>query len=74
MHVLAYHIPEVMKLHGNASFFCQQGLEKLNHLVTKWYFRSTNFSKTALEQIMNKQHRLRLLENSCVRTPKWRIL
>ena len=43
MHVLCYHFPEVMRLYGNPTLFCQQGLEKLNDMVTKWYFRSTNF-------------------------------
>ena len=73
MHVLAYHFPEVMRFHGNPSFFCQQGLEKLNDFVTKWYFRSTNFGKSALAQIMQKQGRLRLLETKCRRSPKWNV-
>ena len=73
MHVLAYHVPEVMELYGNPTYFCQQGLEKLNHSVTKWYFRSTNFGKSALKQIMLKQSRLRFLEAKCKRSPKWRV-
>ena len=71
MHVLAFHIPEVMRLYGNPTYFCQQGLEKLNDLVTKWYFRATNFGKTALKQIMLKQNRLRHLETKCKRAPRW---
>lgn len=73
MHVLCYHFPEVMRLHGNPSMFCQQGLEKLNDMVTKWYFRSTNFGKTAIKQIMQKQYRLRLLETHSKRSPKWSV-
>ena len=73
MHVLGYHVPEVMRAHGNISLFCQQGLEKLNDLVTKWYFRSSNFGKNALKQIMQKQNRLRLLESKCKRSPKWLV-
>lgn len=61
MHLLAFHVPEVMRLHGNISHFCQQGLEKLNDLVTKWYHRSTNFGPSALAQILSKQHRLHIL-------------
>ena len=73
MHVLAYHVPEVMRMYGNISYFCQQGLEKLNHLVTKWYFRSTNFGSSSLKQIMQKQHRIHLLEEKCKRQPKWQV-
>ena len=73
MHVLAYHIPEVMRLYGNPTSFCQQGLEKLNDLVTKWYFRSSNFGKDSFRQIMHKQHRIRLLEEKYKRTLKWRV-
>ena len=27
IHVLAFHLPEAMRMHGNISHFCQQGLE-----------------------------------------------
>ena len=73
MHVFSYHVSEVMRMYGNPTYFSQQGLEKLNDLVTKWYFRSTNFGKTALEQIMKKQHRLRLLDEKCKRTLNWQV-
>lgn len=51
--------------------FCQQGLEKLNDVVTKWYFRSTNFSKTALTRIIHKQYRLIRLQGKCQRALKF---
>ena len=73
MHVLAFHVPEVMRLHGNVSHFCQQGLEKLNDLVTKWYHRSTNFGSAAMAQILTKQHRLHVLQGKCKRKPKWSV-
>ena len=73
MHVLSNHVHEVMRLYGNPSFFCQQGLEKLNDFVTKWYFRSSNFGKDALKQVMQKQNRLRYLETNCKRSPKWKV-
>ena len=73
MHVLAHHLPEVMRMHGNPTYFCQQGLEKLNDFVTKWYFRSTNFGKEALKKVMQKQNRLMLLESRCKRSPKWQV-
>ncbi|KAJ8032711.1 hypothetical protein HOLleu_26319 [Holothuria leucospilota] len=71
MHVLAFHLPEAMKLHGNVSHFCQQGLETVNDLVTKWYHRSTNFGRNAMGQIMAKQYRLHLLADRCTRKKKW---
>ena len=73
MHVMACHVPEAMRLHGNISHFCQQGLEKVNELVTRWYKRSTNFGKDSYRQIMAKQHRLHLLQDRCKRTPKWTV-
>ena len=71
MHILAFHVPESMRLHGNVSHFCQQGLEKLNDLVTKWYHRSTNFGSSALAQILAKQYRLHKLQGQFKRKPKW---
>ena len=47
MHILACHLPEVIRRHGKAVKFCQQGLEKLNHMITKWYFHSTNDDTSA---------------------------
>ena len=73
MHILACHLPQAIKTHGNVVNFCQQGLEKLNDLVTKWYFRSTNYDPTALHQIMHKQHRIRILEGKCRRQPKFSL-
>ena len=73
MHVMAYHLPEAMRLYGNIGQFCQQGLEKLNDFVTKWYFKSTNFGKNALKQVMLKQHRIQTLQGKCARNPKWKV-
>ena len=73
MHILCNHLPQAMRMHGNVVDFCQQGLEKLNDMITKWYFRSTNYSKTALTQIMHKQYRIRQLEGKCRRAPKFQM-
>ena len=63
MHILVCHIAEVIKLNGNLSNFTEQGLEKLNDNVSKWYFRSTSFNKeTVLRQVIQKQNRLRKLQ------------
>ncbi|KAJ8018072.1 hypothetical protein HOLleu_44137 [Holothuria leucospilota] len=68
MHVLQFHVAETLRLHGNVSFFSQQGLEKLNDIVTKWYFRSSNFrGKESLKQVMMKQNRMNYLRPSCSR-------
>ena len=57
MHVLSCHVPQLMRLHGNISHFCQQGLEKVNDLVTKRYHRSTKFgSKGLVEDNSLQQH------------------
>ena len=42
IHLLACHIPEFLKRYGSIAPFSQQGVEKLNDLVTQDYFRSTN--------------------------------
>ena len=59
MHILANHIPETIEINGALSQFTQQGLEKLNDHVTKWYYRSTSLShEAAMKQIIEKQSRL----------------
>ena len=74
MHVLAKHVKDSMKIHGNLSKFSQQSFEKLNDRITSWYFNGTNHRDLeALTQIMNKQNRIELLEPTCHRDPKYRI-
>ncbi|XP_071107251.1 uncharacterized protein [Haliotis cracherodii] len=59
MHILAYHITDMLKIHGNLVTFSQQGFEKLNDSTTKWYFRSTSHKgREDLKQIILKQNRL----------------
>lgn len=68
MHVLQFHVAETLRLHGNVSFFSQQGLEKMNDVVTKWFFRSSNYrGEDSLKQVMMKQNRLNYLSSSCSR-------
>ncbi|XP_069103679.1 uncharacterized protein [Argopecten irradians] len=65
MHILFYHVAELIEIHGNISKFTQQGLEKMNDVCTKAYFRSTNHkNNTALKQILEKQNRQHLLEHN----------
>ena len=60
-------------MHGSLSQFTQQGLEKLNDHITKWYFRSTGFNQqVALKQLLQKQNCLRKLELDGKRKPNWK--
>ena len=64
MHTLVAHIPEFLESYGSLAAFSQQGLEKLNDLLTNNYFRSTNHHHDALQQILLKLNRLEELEDS----------
>ena len=67
IHLLACHIPEFLKRYGTIAPFSQQGVEKLNDLITQDYFKSTNH-RDALLQIMLKLNRLEeLRDKGCVR-------
>ena len=63
MHILVYHVAESIKLPGNLCHFTQQGLEKLNDDITKWYFGSTSLChEAAMKQILQKLNRIQKLE------------
>ena len=56
---------EFLEIHKTIALFSQQGLEKLNDDVTKFYFRSTNHhNEGSLKQILLKLNRLEELEDS----------
>ena len=62
-----YHIPEFLKRYGTIAPFSQQGVEKLNDLITQDYFKSTNH-RDAVIQIMLKLNQLEeLRDKGCVR-------
>ena len=62
MHVLVNHVPELLLKFGSISEFTQQGLEKLNDITTKMYFRSTNHHRQdALLQLLRKRSRNEML-------------
>ena len=74
MHILANHVVESVRLHGNISNFNQQGLEKLNDSITGWFFRGTNHKNNhALIQIIKKQNRIEDLEMECKRVMKFSV-
>ena len=62
MHVLTVHVPELLMKYGSIAYFTQQGLEKLNDMTTKMYFRATNHHKNALLQMLTKRARLEITE------------
>lgn len=64
IHTLVAHIPEVLDLYGSVACFSQQGLEKLNDLLTNNYFRSTNHhGADALRQLLMKLNRMEELQD-----------
>ena len=58
IHLLTNHIVEMMDTHGSLAPFTQQGVEKLNDIITQEYFKSTNHRQDSLKQIMLKLNRL----------------
>jgi len=73
MHIYANHVAESIKINGDINRFSQQGLEKLNDLITKWYFRGTNHKGvTALTQIIQKKNRSDVLKG-CKRKLKFNV-
>ena len=56
---------EFLEIYKTIALFSQQGLEKLNDDVTKFYFRSTNHhDEASLKQILLKLNRLEELEDN----------
>jgi len=63
-HLLSSHISEFIAMYKTIALFSQQGSEKLNDDITKYYFRSTNhLDKDSLQQILLKLNRLEKLED-----------
>ena len=53
------HVGEFMEVHGSILPFSQQGLEKLNDVMTKHYFGATSLqNEKALLQLIQNQNRL----------------
>lgn len=70
LHVLSCHIHEFVRRYGTISQFSQQGVERLNDVITKDYYRSTNH-RDALKQLLLKLNRLEeLSDNDCAREKK----
>jgi hypothetical protein len=58
IHIFVCHLHEFQELYGNVNLFNQQGVEKLNDLITIDYFKSTNKSNKYLTQILQKRTRI----------------
>lgn len=59
-HIFVYHMPEILRLHGNINLYNCQGLEKLNANQTTTYFRNTNRclkDNAYLKQLVDYQNR-----------------
>ena len=62
IHAMMNHVGEFMRIHGSIVPFTQQGLEKLNDIVTKTYFRaSSHRGVEALRQVIEKRNRIEYL-------------
>ncbi|XP_060081616.1 uncharacterized protein LOC132560929 [Ylistrum balloti] len=73
IHLLRYHVGEIIRTHGTMVRFSQQGLEKLNDNITKQFFRgSCHRGLPALKQVLEKQNRLLFLEGKGKRTKESR--
>ena len=65
------HVGDFMRIHGSILPFTQQGLEKLNDVMTRHYFRSTSHqNEKALTQLMQKLNRIEHLKDSNASLPK----
>ena len=51
IHLLSCHIIEFVRKYGTLAPFSQQGLERLNDIITKDYFRSTNHQDVLMQII-----------------------
>lgn len=58
IHALMNHVGQFMRTHGSILPFTQQGLEKLNDITTKNFFRSSCLRVEALKQLIEKQNRI----------------
>ena len=75
MHAFVAHVPEFLGIHGAIVLYTQQGLEKLNDSLTKFYYLGSNHRETeALTQMLQKANRLtHLSENGCQRSKQQQV-
>ena len=66
IHLLTHHCTDIIENHGSVAMFNTQGLERMNDIVSKMYFRSTNQSKDSLQQLILKHKRIEYFEDESV--------
>jgi hypothetical protein len=64
IHFFSLHLNEQYEKFGNLNYFSAQGLEKLNDLSTYQFFSSTNKKENFIKQMLEKDFRMALLEDS----------
>ena len=75
IHTLVAHVPEFLRIHRTIAPFTQQGLEKLNDQMTRFYFGSSNHRGTdALTQVLQKKNRLEHLHDEGYERKRCRYL
>jgi hypothetical protein len=62
IHIFVCNLNEFQELNGNVNLFNQQGVEKLNDLITIDYFKSTKKLNKYLTQILQKRTRISIYE------------
>ena len=74
IHALMNHVGQFMRIHGGILAFTQQGLEKLNDVITKNFFRSSCHREEALKQLIEKQNRIEhLTDGGSKRAKKFEV-
>ena len=59
MHIFVHHTWEFVRDFGEINLYNMEGSEKLNDLMTSYYFRSTNRNrKKKLIQLLQKRNRI----------------
>jgi hypothetical protein len=61
IHAFVDHLHEMIAAHGDVCLWTMQGLEKLNDILTKEYFTSTNKHADFLEQLIHRRHRMEIM-------------
>ena len=62
IHILVYHIPELLRISGNLRQFNCESLEKLNEFTTKYFQSSTNKqNKIYIRQLISKRQRIEFI-------------
>ena len=58
IHIFAHHVWEFVRDYGDINIFNMEGNEKLNDLMTSYYFRSTNRNREKkVCQLIQKRNR-----------------